>query len=115
MQQPPKTRRYFTEAAREAAARARRQKGAERLADADKTKLVVHVIRAAEPSNRFGWEIRRFGALMPVRRSVDWYESPREAMAFGKAMLPSLNDEGARAGASASALVAAAGWNATTG
>lgn len=84
------TRRHFTQAARDAAAAARRERRIARLAQRDEDRLSIFVIRAPLPENRFGWEIRRFGLLNPVQASSDVYESPAQAKAVGEKALAML-------------------------
>lgn len=78
----PNNRRHFTDAARAAAAVARRLKK-ENPAPIDTLK--VFAVRQAD--GRFGWEIRRFGALV-IQRSVMTYSSLIEARSAGEQALP---------------------------
>ena len=82
-----KTRRHFTQAARDAAALARRERREARLALRDQDRLAIFVVRASEPENRFRWEIRRFGLLNPVQESSEVYDSPKLAQAVGQEAL----------------------------
>ncbi len=81
------TRRHFTQAARDAAAIARRERRDARLAQRDEDRLAMFVVRANEPQNRFRWEIRRFGLLDPVQESPEVYDSPTQAKAVGEQAL----------------------------
>lgn len=73
------TRRHFTQAARDAALAKRREIAA--LPKDPAGALALFIIRGAESENDYGWEIRRFGAIV-VARSVHGYagaEAAREA------------------------------------
>lgn len=85
-----KTRRHFTEAAREAAASARQRKRDHRLQFPEDHKLVMVVVRAAETPTGFGWQIRRFGHIAPVAQSPDHFSSPVDAGRSGLAALERL-------------------------
>ncbi len=65
LQGQSKTRRHFTEAAREAAL-ARRREIAAMPKDPAGT-LALFIVRGAECGNDYGWEIRRFGAIVVAR------------------------------------------------
>lgn len=82
-----KTRRHFTEAAREAAALARQRKRDHRTRFPDDHKLVMVVVRAVDPIMGFHWQIRRFGQMSPVAESCDIFPSPVEAGRLGEAVL----------------------------
>ena len=85
-----KTRRHFTEAAREAAALARQRKREHRLEFPEDHKLVMVVVRAEETPTGFGWQIRRFGHIQPVAQSPDHFSSPVDAGRSGLAALERL-------------------------
>ncbi len=84
------TRRHFTQAARDAAAIARRERREARLAQRDEDRLAMFVVRADEPQNRFRWEIRRFGLLNPVQESAEVYDSLTQAKQLGEQALARL-------------------------
>lgn len=65
LQGQAKTRRHFTEAARQAAL-ARRREIAAMPKDPTGT-LALFIVRGAERGNDYGWEIRRFGAIVVAR------------------------------------------------
>lgn len=88
-----KTRRHFTEAAREAAALARRRKREHRLEFPEDHKLVMVVVRAADTPMGFGWQIRRFGHVQPVAQSPDHFSSPVDAGRSGQAALERLKQD----------------------
>lgn len=75
---------YFTESARAAAAAKRREKIGLKAAMRDS--LDVFVVRTDDASNRFVWEIRRFGALT-VRQSPQSFDSATLAREAGEAAL----------------------------
>ena len=75
--------RYFTAAARAAAAEVRRQKR-ENPIPVDTPK--VFVIRVPPTNKGFGWEIRRFGSIV-LSRSAEKFDTAAEAMAAGEAAL----------------------------
>lgn len=79
-----KTRRHFTQAARDAAL-ARRREIAAQPKDPSGA-LDLFVIRGAEHGNDFGWEIRRFGAIV-VARSSCGYPAPTAARQAGEEAL----------------------------
>lgn len=81
------TRRHFTEAAREAAALARRLKREHRQQFPEEHNLVMVVVRAADGPAGFGWQIRRFGHMQPVAQSPDHFSSPVEAGRSGQVAL----------------------------
>ena len=82
-----KTRRHFTEAAREAAALARQRKRDHRSRFPDDHKLAMVVVRAAEPAMGFQWQIRCFGQMSPVAESHDYFTCPVEAGRMGQVAL----------------------------
>ena len=82
-----KTRRHFTEAAREAAARARRHKREHKADFPEQHLLVMVVVRAVDGPRSFGWQIRRFGHMQPVARSADVFLDPADAGRSGQAVL----------------------------
>jgi hypothetical protein len=88
-----KTRRHFTEAAREAAALARQRKRDHRSRFPDDHKLVMVVVRAAGPAMGFHWQIRRFGQMSPVVESRDRFVCPVEAGRWGQAALTDMKIE----------------------
>ena len=77
----PKNRRHFTDAARVAALAARRQK-TENALPVDTP--AVFVVRHED--GRFGWEIRRYGAVL-LRRGAETYETAVLARAAGELAL----------------------------
>lgn len=82
-----KTRRHFTEAAREAAAVARRRKREHKAQFPEEHQLVMVVVRAKELPQGFAWQIRRFGQMDPVAQSADTYNDPVIAGRSGQAVL----------------------------
>ena len=82
------TRRFFTDAARAAAAEARRRKGATRAAGVNDSRDVF-VVRHLNPPNHFIWEIRQFGGVL-VRRSEAAYPCVQEARFAGEWALSTL-------------------------
>ena len=88
-----KTRRHFTEAAREAAAAARKRKREHREQYPEDHKLVMLVVRAGDLSTSFRWQIRRFGQMSPVAESRDRFSDPTEAARLGQATLILLKRE----------------------
>lgn len=82
-----KTQRRFTEAAREAAAVARRRKREHRAQFPELHQLVMVVVRAVAAPRAFTWQIRRFGHVDPVRSSSDVFLDPGEAARSGQAVL----------------------------
>ena len=82
-----KSRRSFTEAAREAAALARQRKRDLRLQFPDDHEFVMVVVRAAETPTGFGWQIRRFGHLQPVAESASYFKDPTDAGRSGEVAL----------------------------
>lgn len=82
-----KNQRRFTEAAREAAAQARRLKREHRAQFPEDHQLVMVVVRAAEDPRAFAWQIRRFGHRDPVERSAGGFPDPTEAARAGQAVL----------------------------
>ena len=86
MQYKHATRRHFTEAARAAAAEARRRKREQPVA---KDCPEVFAVRLAPPSVQFGWEIRRYGAII-LDRSSTAYASASAAWSAGAQALSAL-------------------------
>ena len=84
LQGQSKTRRHFTEAAREAAL-ARRREIAAMPKDPSGT-LALFVVRGAECGNDYGWEIRRFGAIV-VARGRQGFPGPVAARQAGEEAL----------------------------
>lgn len=81
-------RRHFTEAARAAAAEARRRKREEAL---PRETPEVFVVRQPEAHLQFIWEIRRFGAVVLGRGEVG-HASPRAARSAGLEVLSSFTE-----------------------
>lgn len=79
-----KARRHFTEAAREAALARRREIAAQPKAPTDA--LALYVVRGAQHTNDYGWEIRRYGAIV-VARSAFGFPAPLAARQAGEAAL----------------------------
>ena len=79
-----KTRRCFTQAARDAALAKRRELAA--LPKDPAGNLQVFVVRGADQSNVFFWEIRRFGAIV-VARSASGFLEGQQARDAGQDML----------------------------
>ncbi len=79
------TRRHFTQAARDAAL-ARRREIAARPKDPAGTPALF-IVRGAERGNDFGWEIRRFGALVVARSSSGYPDAAAAREAGAGAML----------------------------
>ena len=77
------SRRYFTEAARAAAAEAKRLK---RENAVPRDTPAVFVVRVPPANKMFGWEIRRFGSLV-LTRSEDRFTTAADARAAGEAAL----------------------------
>ncbi len=88
LQKPP-SRRHFTDAARAAALVARRRK---REAAVPREMPDVFVVRLSGAALRFGWEIRRFGAVVLDRSRAD-YPTTRDAYAAGREALSSQGSE----------------------
>lgn len=65
LQSQGKTRRHFTEAARQAALARRREIAA--LPKQPSGTLALFIVRGHERGNDYGWEIRRFGAIVMAR------------------------------------------------
>jgi hypothetical protein len=84
LQGSAKTRRHFTEAARQAALARRREIAA--LPKVPSGTLALFIIRGAEHGNDYGWEIRRFGAIV-VARSECGYPAPLAARQAGEEAL----------------------------
>ncbi|RYC32701.1 hypothetical protein D3273_06315 [Lichenibacterium minor] len=82
-----KTRRHFTEAAREAAALARQRKRDHKTQFPEEHQLVMVVVRAADRPRGFAWQIRRFGHMEPVAQSADTFVDPADAGRSGQAVL----------------------------
>ena len=67
LQGQTKSRRHFTEAAREAALARRREIAA--MPKHPLGALALFIVRGTERGNDYGWEIRRFGAIVVARSS----------------------------------------------
>ena len=93
-----KTRRHFTEAAREAAAVARQRKREHKAQFPEEHQLVMVVVRAADGPKGFAWQIRRFGQMDPVAQSADRFADPADAVRSGQAMLDGMRETFAAAG-----------------
>ena len=78
------TRRYFTQAARDAALARRRELAAQPKDPLGA--LGLFIVRGAECDTDFGWEFRRFGAVA-VERSPCGYRSAAAARQAGEAAL----------------------------
>lgn len=91
-----KTRRHFTEAAREAAVLARQRKREHRIQHPEDHTLAMVVVRAAEVPLGFGWQIRRFGHLEPVAESATRFRDPTEAGRSGQAALDGIRGSALR-------------------
>ncbi len=91
-----KTRRHFTEAAREAAAAARQRKRDLRIQFPDDHEFVMVVVRASDAPTGFAWQIRRFGHIQPVAQSTAVFKSPADAGRTGEAALAQFKEERAR-------------------
>lgn len=78
-----KSNRHFTEAAREGAKKARLERV---LVPVDARLPQVFAIRLPWPSNRFGWEIRRYGCFV-LSKSEANFGSMAEAYAAGETVL----------------------------
>ncbi len=76
-------RRHFTPAARAAAIEERRRRW---KATPPRDTLEVFVVRRSTANLVFGWEIRRFGAVV-IDKSVPDYSSMQEARSAGEAAL----------------------------
>ena len=79
-----KAQRRFTEAARQAALARRREIAA--LPKIPCGTLALFIVRGAERNNDFGWEIRRFGAIV-MRHSQRGYASAEAARVAGEEAL----------------------------
>lgn len=82
-----KTRRHFTDAAREAAALARQRKREHKVQFPEEHQLMMVVVRASEGPRGFAWQIRRFGQMLPVAQSAGTFTDPDDAGRSGQAML----------------------------
>lgn len=80
------SKRHFTEAARAAAAEARRRK---REAALPKDVPEVFVVRLPSQRLTYGWEIRRFGAVIIEKGQVE-HPTMSEARAAGERALSDL-------------------------
>lgn len=89
LQGSAKTRRHFTEAARQAALARRREIAA--LPKAPTGALALFVVRGGGHGNDYGWEIRRFGAIV-VARSDRGYPGPDAARQAGEAAMGPFSD-----------------------
>ncbi len=87
-----KSRRNFTEAARQAAALARQRKRDLRLQFPDDHEFAMVVVRAAQTPTGFGWQIRRFGHLQPVAESSGTFSDPATAARSGEVALAQFKD-----------------------
>lgn len=87
LQGQAKTRRYFTDAAREAALARRREIAA--MPKLPPGALALFVVRGAERGNDYGWEIRKFGAIV-VARSPRGFAAPLAARQAGEEALRSI-------------------------
>lgn len=94
-----KSQRRFTEAAREAAALARRRKREHRAQFPEQHQLVMVVVRAVDVPRAFAWQIRRFGHMEPVERSSGTFVDPAEAARCGQSVLDGMRDLMAAGGA----------------
>lgn len=81
LQGQSKTRRHFTEAAREAALTRRREMAA--MPKVPTGTLALFIVRGAERGNDYGWEVRRFGAIV-VARSSQGFAGPIAARQAGE-------------------------------
>lgn len=81
---PGGARRHFTRAALDAALARRREIAAEPKPPLGA--LDLFIVRGAAAGNDFGWEIRRFGAIV-VARSPEGYEGAAAARRAGEAAL----------------------------
>ncbi len=81
--QKPASRRRFTDAARAAAADARRRK---REAAVPRETPEVYVVRLPGAHLQFGWEIRRFGAIV-LDRGETRHSTTQGAWTAGKVVL----------------------------
>ena len=79
-----KSRRRFTQAARDAALAKRRELAA--LPKDPAGSLQVFVVRGAGQSNAFCWEIRRFGAVV-LERAETSYPTMQDARTAGETTL----------------------------
>lgn len=80
------SRRYFTKAARTAALQVRREKA---VAKEDLTRPALFVVRQTPSSQRFGWEIRRFGGVL-LSRSEAGYDTQSQAQTAGARTLAAM-------------------------
>ena len=85
-----KSRRRFTQAARDAALAKRRELAA--LPKDPAGSLQVFVVRGAGQSNAFCWEIRRFGALV-IEKGGAGYSTIHDARTAGESALSALGVE----------------------
>lgn len=81
-----RTRRYFTEAAREGAKAKRREMA---LNPRDKLALELFVVRLAPSAAAFTWEIRQFGGII-LERGETGFPSMRQAYSSGILALAAL-------------------------
>lgn len=81
------TRRYFSQAAREAALAVRL---ANRKLPGDFGRPEVFVVRMPLPGALFGWEIRRYGAII-LQRSEMGYAAPALARVDGERAMSELS------------------------
>lgn len=87
--QKPASKRHFTEAAKAAAIVARRRK---QESAPPKGQLEVFVVRRSVANLVFGWEIRRFGALV-IDTSEAVYPTLQDARVAGDVALNSRGPE----------------------
>ena len=85
----PSSGRHFTEAARAAAIEGRRRKREEAL---PRETPEVFVVRQTEESLQFGWEIRRFGAVV-IDKSLTDYSTVQGARSAGELALSNRGGE----------------------
>lgn len=93
-----KTRRHFTEAARDAAALARQRKREHKARYPEEHQLAMVVVRAADRPRGFAWQIRRFGQMQPVAQSTGTFTDAGDAGRSGQAMLDGMRGMFAAAG-----------------
>ncbi len=87
--QKPASKRHFTAAARAAAIEGRRRK---REAAPPKDAPEVFVVRKPDNDLVFGWEIRRFGALV-IEKGGAGYSTIHDARTAGESALSALGVE----------------------
>ena len=89
LQGQAKHRRHFTEAARDAALARRREIAA--MPKDPSGMLAIFIVRGAARDNDYGWEIRRFGAIV-VARSSAGYPTQVAARLAGEEALRTTSD-----------------------